>query len=479
MAEHDGEGRARPPEGFGEIGSKTWAITPGAITAITGSVMNLVRILASTVVLASAVLSAQTVGTMWTTPTPAEVDAIYPDIEALYIDLHRNPELAFQETETAAKLAARVKALGFDVTTGVGRTGLVAVLKNGPGPTVMLRTELDALPVEEKTGLPFASTVVVKNASGQSIPVMHACGHDIHMSAWAGTARLMAEHRDRWHGTLVMVGQPAEETGGGASAMLKDGLFTRFPHPDFALSLHDDDTMPAGTIGYHPGYFRAMSDAVTITVYGRGGHAAMPFNTVDPIVLAARIVLALQTVVSRENNPVDPVVVTIGSIHGGTQANVIPDEVRLQLSVRTYTQEVRARTLAAIRRISKGEAAASGAPREPQVDVPVGGNSPVYNNPALTVRLADALKKGLGEKTVVEMPQKMTSEDFAEYGVAGVPSALLHIGAVDPAKLAAARQTGIPVPAPHSPEWAPEREPTLKGAIRAEVTELLELFRGK
>src|SRR5687768_15391056 len=209
-------------------------------------------------------------------PTAAEIDAIYPDIEALYIDLHRNPELAFQETQTAAKLAARVKALGFDVTTGVGRTGVVAVMKNGPRPTVMLRTELDALPVAEKTGLPFASTVVVKNANGQPVPVMHACGHDIHMAAWTGTARLLAEHRDRWSGTLVLVGQPAEEGGGGASAMLEDGLFTRFPRPDFALSLHDDDSMAAGTIGYRPGLFRAMSDSVTIIVYGRGGHAAMP-----------------------------------------------------------------------------------------------------------------------------------------------------------------------------------------------------------
>jgi amidohydrolase len=415
-------------------------------------VMKGVRRLAAIFIVTSAALSAQTTGAPWTTPTPAEVEAIYPDIDALYIDLHRNPELAFQETQTAAKLAARMTALGFDVTTGVGRTGIVSVMKNGSGPTVMLRTELDALPVEEKTGLPFASTVVVKNVSGQLTPVMHACGHDIHMSAWAGTARLMAEHRDRWHGTLVMVGQPAEEGGGGASAMLKDGLFTRFPRPDFALSLHDDDTMPAGTIGYHPGNFRAMSDAVAITVFGRGGHAAMPYNTVDPVVLASRIVLALQTVVSRENNPVDPVVVTVGSIHGGTQGNIIPDEVRLQLSVRTYTPEVRTRTLAAIRRIAKGEAEAAGAPREPQVDAPARANAPVYNDPQLTLRLADALRKGLGEKNVVEMPPKMTSEDFAEYGLAGVRSALLHIGAVDPAKLARARQTGIPVPAPHSPE---------------------------
>jgi hippurate hydrolase len=308
---------------------------------------------------------------------------------------------------------------------------------------------------------------------------MHACGHDLHMAAWAGTARLMAEHRDRWSGTLMMVGQPAEEGLGGAKAMLTDGLFTRFPKPDFALSFHDDDTMPAGTIGYHPGLFRAMSDTVTITVFGRGGHGAMPHNTIDPIVLASRIVLSLQTIVSRENNPVEPIVITVGSIHGGTQANVIPDEVRLQLSVRTYTDEVRARTFAAIRRVAKGEATAAGAPKEPLVVTPDRGNPPVYNDPVLTSRLAGALKNGLGETAVVEMPAKMTSEDFSEYGLAGVPSALLHVGAVHPSKLAAARQSGIPVPAPHSPEWAPEREPTLKGAIRAETTVLLELLRGR
>src|SRR5262245_31342291 len=406
-----------------------------------------------------------------------DVDDIYPDIETLYKDLHRNPELAFQETQTAAKLAARLKALGFDVTTGVGKTGVVAIMRNGAGPTVMLRTELDALPVAEKTGLAFASTATTKNAAGQLVPVMHACGHDIHMSAWAGTARLMAEHKDRWRGTLMMVGQPAEEGLGGAAAMLTDGLFTRFPRPDFALSLHDDDTMPAGVIGYHAGLFRAMSDRVEITVYGRGGHAAMPHNTIDPVVIASRIVLALQTIVSRENNPIDPVVITVGSIHGGTQANIVPDEVKLELSVRTFTPQVRTRTIAAIRRVAKGEADSAGAPREPLVTVPAVAALPVVNDAALVSRLAAALKRDLGEQHVVEMPAKMTSEDFAYYGAAGVPSALLHIGAVSPARLEESRRTGIPVPAPHSPEWAPEYEPTLKGAIRAEVTALLELLR--
>lgn len=410
-------------------------------------------------------------------PSQADVDAIYPDIDALYIDLHQNPELAFQETRTAATLARLLESFGFTVTRGVGKTGVVGILRNGPGPTVMMRTEIDALPVEEKTSLPFASRVVTKNAAGQSIPVMHACGHDLHMSAWTGTARLMAQHRDRWRGTLMMVGQPAEEVLAGAQAMLDDGLFTKFPKPDVALSLHDDDTLPAGTIGYRPGFFRSMSDAVTITVYGRGGHAAMPHNTIDPVVIAARIVLTLQTVISRENNPVDPAVITIGSIHGGTQGNIIPDEVRLQLSVRTYTTEVRTRTLNAIRRIAKAEAEASGAPREPVVEAPSRASVPVYNDPALTLRLAEAVKKNLGATRVVEMPQKMTSEDFAFYGAAGVPTVLLHIGAVDPARLAKARETGIPLPAPHSPEWAPEREPTLKGAIRAEVAALVELLR--
>ena len=411
----------------------------------------------------------------WITPSPAELDAIYPDLEALYIDLHRNPELAFQESRTSATLAAQLKALGFEVTTGVGKTGLVGVLRNGPGPTAMLRTELDALPIQEKTGLPFASTRVVTTAAGQTVPVMHACGHDLHMAAWVGTARLMAEHRDQWRGTLVMLGQPAEENLGGALAVLNDGLLTRFPRPDAILSMHDDDTLPSGTVGYKPGLFRAISDAVTITVYGRGGHAAMPQNTVDPVVLASRIVVALQSVVARENNPVDPVVVTVGSIHGGTAGNIIPDEVRLQLSVRTYSEEVRARTLAAIRRVARGQAIAAGAPREPEVDAPERGNPPVFNDPQLTQRLAGALKRALGDR-IVEMPQKMTSEDFAEYGVAGVPAVLLHIGAVAPERLAEARRSGIPVPAPHSPEWAPDREATLKGAVRAEVTALLELL---
>jgi hippurate hydrolase len=276
----------------------------------------------------------------------------------------------------------------------------------------------------------------------------------------------------------MLVGQPAEESNGGAEAMLKDGLFTRFQKPDYVIGLHDDDTMPAGTIGFHAGPFRAMSISPTVTLYGRGGHGAMPYNTIDPVVMAARVVMALQTIVSRENNPMDPVVLTIGAIHGGTQGNVIPDEVRLELNIRTYTAEVQTRVLDAVARIVKAEASASGAVREPTITMPGSGHV-VVNDPALTRRVAAALQKAVGTQQAIEMPAKMTSEDFAEYGRAGVPAVLLHIGAVNPARLAESRRTGVPVPAPHSPEWLPDLEPTLKAAIRGETVVLLDLFNGR
>jgi hippurate hydrolase len=341
----------------------------------------------------------------------------------------------------------------------------------------MLRTELDALPVAEKTGAPFASTVTTKNAAGQLVPVMHACGHDLHMAAWTGTAAWMAGHRQLWKGTLMLVGQPAEETVSGAAAMLKDGLFTRFPKPDFVLGLHDDDTLPAGTIGYHAGFFRASMAAPVITIAGRGGHGAVPQNTVDPIVIAARTIMSLQTIVARENNPLEPLVVTIGSIHGGTQGNIIPDQVRMELSVRAFSEDVRKRALSSIERIAKAEALAAGAPREPTIEFANAGIGPVFNDPSLTGRLATALRAAMGPDRVVDMPAKMTSEDFAEYGRAGVPAVLLHIGAVAPARLEEARRTGNPVPAPHSPEWLPALEPTLKGAVQAETAALIELLQ--
>ena len=408
----------------------------------------------------------------------AQLQANYPAVEQLYLDLHRHPEIAFQEVETAKKLAEKTRALGFEVSTGIGGTGLVAILRNGPGPVVMLRTEIDALPVLEKTGLPFASTATTKNAAGETVPVMHACGHDIHMSAWYGTAKLMADNRQQWSGTLMLVGQPAEEPLQGAAAMLKDGLFKRFPKPDYALSFHDEATLPAGTVGYHAGYFRAAADTITITVYGQGGHGAAPHDTRDPVVMASRIVLALQTLVSRENNPMDPVVITVGSIHGGTQANIVPDQVTMQLTVRTFRDAVRKRVLASIEREVKGEAFAAGAPKEPLIEVRPGTDA-VYNDPDLTMRMVGTLQAAMGKEQVTEMAAKMTSEDFANYGQAGARAVLLHIGAVEPERLAAAKASGKPLPGPHSPQWAPQYQPTIKAAITAETAILLDLLGKK
>jgi hippurate hydrolase len=412
-------------------------------------------------------------------PFAEQLNANYPAIETLYQDLHRNPELGFNEHQTAAKLVERVKALGYEVTTGIGGTGFVAILKNGPGPTVMLRTELDALPVQEKTGLPFASKATAKNAAGDTVSLAHACGHDLHMSAWYGTAKLMADNRKTWSGTLMLIGQPSEETVHGAEAMLKDGLFKRFPKPDYALSFHDDATMPSGTIMYHAGPFRASSDVVNITVYGQGGHGAVPHEARDPIVIAARLVLGLQTLISRENNPLDPVVITIGSIQGGTQANIIPDQVKLSLSVRTFKPEVRKRVLASIAREAKGEALAAGAPKEPLVDVQPGTDS-VYNDPELVQRMAKVAEGAVGAEFVKEMPAKMTSEDFSQYGQQpGVKAILLHVGAVDAKRLEAAKKAGQPLPGTHSPQWAPDFKPTVVNTIKAETAILLDLMAPK
>ena len=406
-----------------------------------------------------------------TNPSVPEVTALEPELEALYKDLHQHPELAFHERRTAAALASRVKALGFEVTTGIGQTGIVAIMRNGPGPVVMLRTELDALPVEEKTGLPFASKVTTQDANGATVPVAHACGHDLHMTGWYGTAKVMANRRGSWHGTLMLVGQPAEEAGDGAAAMLADGLFTRFPKPDYAIGMHDEPTLPSGQVGFHAGYFRAAFDLLEVTIHGRGGHGARPQTTVDPIVIAARSVLGLQTIVSRETDPLSPAVVTVGAIHGGTVGNIIPDEVRMLITVRSYESKVRDHILASIKRQLDAEATAAGAPEMPTIKN-LSSAEAVYNDPAVTARLVAALRRDLGADSAVEMRQEMTSEDFSQYGRAGVPSVLLHIGAVSPAALASGKQ----LPDLHSPEWAPELEPTLRSMVKAEVVMLTELF---
>jgi len=405
----------------------------------------------------------------------AEVDAVYAQADSFYQDLHRQPELSGHEEKTAATLAAGLKALGYEVTTGVGRTGIVGVLKNGAGPVVLLRTELDALPVEEKTGLDYASTARTKDDNGVDVGVMHACGHDLHMAAWMATARIMIGTRDRWAGTLVLMGQPAEETLRGAQWMIEDGLLTRFPRPAFALAVHDDARYPAGLIGYRAGPVLSNSDTIRITIFGVGGHGARPEATVDPVVIAARTVLALQTIVSREVSPFDAAVITVGTIHAGTKANIIPAEARIELSVRSLTEKVRAHLLSAIDRIVKAEAIAGRSPREPIIDRFDGADA-LVNDPALTERVSSALRRALGPERVKEIEPEMPSEDFSRLRGAGVPTLALRIGAVEPAALAAAEKSGDTLPGLHSPLFAPERELTLKAAITAEVLSLRELM---
>lgn len=406
----------------------------------------------------------------------AEVDSIYPQMHALYRDLHQNPELSNQEVRTAAKLAAGLRGLGFEVITGIGGTGFVGILENGAGPTVVLRTELDALPVTEATGLPFASKVRVKDASGAEVGVMHACGHDAHMSAWMGAATILSKSKQSWRGTLVLVGQPAEELGQGARAMMAAGLLKKIPKPDFALAIHDDSRRPAGEIGYLAGPIMTNVDYLDITVHGRGGHGARPETTIDPVVIASRIVVTLQTIVARENSPFDPAVVTVGAIHGGTKHNVIPDEVKLQLTIRSFTSEVRQRLIAAVERIAKAEALAANAPKEPTITRAIVAEA-LVNDPALTARVSAALTRELGADQVKPAEREMIGEDFTEWHLAGVPSLTLRVGTVKREKFAAAAKSGEALPSLHSAVFAPDAEPTIKAAIAAEVIALRELLQ--
>lgn len=410
----------------------------------------------------------------WTAPS-AQIDIVYPQVESLYFDLHRNPELSYHEEKTAAKIADQLRKLGYDVTTGVGGNGVVGVFKNGAGPVVMLRAELDALPVPEKTGLEYASHVTTHDDRGVEVPVMHACGHDLHMAIGIGTAALLVRNKDRWHGTFIYVGQPAEERIGGATAMMKDGLFTRFPKPNFVFAVHDSNGLPAGKVGYTPGFSASNADSVNVTVYGVGGHGSAPQQTVDPIVIAARTIVSWQTIVSREIDPQEPAVITVGTIHGGTKNNIIPDEVVTQLTVRSYKDEVRKHLLASIERIAVAEAQAAGAPKKPLVNV-VEGVGAVYNDPQTTNRLADRMKQVLGDSNVELARPIMASDDFAEYRSAGIPSVMLELGAVNPAKYDEAKKANQPLPGPHSPYFAPDREPSLKTGLKVEMAAILELM---
>ncbi|MCS6978344.1 MAG: amidohydrolase [Gemmatales bacterium] len=404
------------------------------------------------------------------------LDKHYDDLEQLYKHLHANPELSYQEEKTSARLAEELRKLGFTVTERVGGYGVVGVLKNGNGPTVMVRADMDALPVIERTGLPYASKVRVKDAEGRDIGVMHACGHDMHMACWVGTARVLTELKDRWSGTLVFIGQPAEERGGGAKAMLEDGLYTRFPKPDYALALHCDGYTPHGVVAVTEGLALANVDSVDIIVKGQGGHGSAPHTTIDPIVIAARIVLDLQTLVSRETDPLDSAVVTVGSIHGGTKHNIIPNEVKMQLTVRSFKTSVRHHLLKGIERIAKAAAQAARAP-EPEVIVHADEFTPaMVNDVRLTRKTAAALRKVLGEDCVVSKPPMMGGEDFSRFGLAGVPICMFRLGTESPKRLEEAANGGRPVPSMHSDTYYPVVEPTLKTGVQAMSAAVLNLL---
>ena len=423
--------------------------------------------------------------------TPQSIaDAQLPSLLTIYKDVHSHPELSGQEERTAALVAKELKAVGCEVTEHFGTYddpklkayGVIGVMKNGDGPIVLVRTDLDALPLQEQTGVPYASKVTAKNVEGNDVPVMHACGHDVHIAAFIGTARALAKLKDQWHGTIVFVGQPAEETGNGARALLKAGLYDRFGKPAFALGFHDKADVQAGHIGVTEGYTSANVDSIDVMVRGVGGHGAYPHKIKDPIVLAAEIINAWQTIVSRENNPLDPIVVTVGSIHGGTKRNIIPDEVKMHLTVRTYKKEVRDKALAAIERIAKQMAAAAGVPpeRAPIVTVRKDEVCPaMYNDPELTKRLVAVWKKALGDANVELVDPTMGGEDFSEYGMPdrSIPSVNFHFGAVDPAKFADYKQTGKELPSLHSSKFAPLPEPTIRTGIVAMTTAVLELMK--
>lgn len=392
----------------------------------------------------------------------------------LYQELHAAPELSFQETKTAEKLAATLRSFGYDVSTAVGKTGYVAVLTNGPGPTLMMRTDLDGLPVVEQTGLPYASHVRARDPRGVEVGVMHACAHDMHMACQIAAAQYLADHRESWSGTLVLIGQPAEEIGGGAKAMLADGLFVRFPRPDAAIALHVDPEMKAGTIGYRAGNLYASVDSVDIVVRGKGGHGAFPHTAIDPVVQAAHLIIDLQTLVSRETNPLEPAVITVGSIHAGTKHNIIDSACKLQLTVRAYSPEVRERLKQGIVRKTKAAASSAGAP-EP--DIEFSDDTPAtINDSALVEKLVPAFQRTLESKNVIEVLPVMGGEDFSQFGLAGVPIAMFRLGTQNAQRIESFAESEQPLPSLHSPFFYPEPATTLDTGTITLITAALEFM---
>jgi amidohydrolase len=410
-------------------------------------------------------------------PDPAHRAAIdtwlgahLPDVVDAYKHIHANPEISFQELKTSSFIAQAMTKAGWTVTQGIGRTGLAAVLKNGDGPTVLIRGDMDALPVLEETGLPYASKVQVKNTDGTTVGAMHACGHDVHCATLIGLAPLLADLKSHWRGTVILIGQPAEEIGQGARAMIADGLFDKVPRPDYCLSLHVKHNLPVGALGYTSGYATSNMDSVDITIHGKGGHGARPQDTVDPIVTAAHVITALQTIVSRRINPMDSAVVTVGSIKGGTKHNIIPDEVKMQLTVRSYSDKVRKQLLDGIRQITTDTCKAFGCPKAPDIAVNEAGFTPsMVNDPALTAAAMELFTGLVGKENIVEFPAEMGGEDFGLFAQTfGVPSLQYRVGSIARAKYEAAQKPGTdPLPTLHSPLYFPEPEPTVRLAVES------------
>ena len=405
------------------------------------------------------------------------IDTELKSLDALYKHLHSHPELSYEEEKTAARMAAELKALGFEVAPNIGGHGVVGVLKNGDGPTVLVRTDMDALPIIEKTELPYASKVLTRDKEGKEVGIMHACGHDMHMTCWVGTARVLAGLKKQWRGTLVFIGQPAEEVGAGARKMLADGLFKRFPRPDYCLGLHCDSRIPHGYVGYTEGLSLVNVDTVDILVKGKGGHGSAPQTTIDPIVISARIILDLQTIVSRENNPLDPVVVTVGSIHGGTRHNIIPAEVKMQLTVRTTKDDVRARVLEAISRITKAACIGARAP-EPVIRVDQDNFTPaLYNTAELAKKQSNVFRATLGADKVIQQEPLLGGEDFSRYGLEGVPSFFFFLGTLPPDRVASMKAGTAPPISLHSDLYYPIPEPSMRTGVLSMSMAALHLLK--
>jgi amidohydrolase len=430
-------------------------------------------VLAFSVAMAHAANAADVAGTRAT--IDRGLDAQYAHIEALYKDIHSHPELGFQETRTAAKLAQEMRALGYEVTEGVGKTGIVALYKNGPGPTVMVRTELDALPMPEKTGLPYASTAkqIWRNVE---TPVAHSCGHDIHMSVWVAVAKTLMDMKDQWSGTVMFVAQPAEEGDGGAKAMLADGLFTRFPKPDMGFALHVGPGA-YGYVSYKPGVINSTSDGLSVLFTGKGGHGSRPHVTIDPVMMAGHFIVDVQSVISREKDAAKFGVVTIGSVQAGNAGNVIPDTALLRGTIRSYDDDTRARMIEGVERTAKAVALMAGAP-PPDVKITSGAKA-VINDAALAARSGAVLKAAFGDKAVLSPAPGSASEDYSEFIMAGVPSFYFGIGGLDPNSVAQAMATHTPLPGNHSPEFAPVPEPTIRTGTEAMSLVLLDVLQKK